>query len=282
MMFRLSCGLPVCAVAFLWGCSGPSSLEIAQAAYLSGNYDSAIAWSSKSIDEDSGPPDAYLVRGKAYEKKGDPLRAIADYEVARLEIPDRGEPAFREARCYLAAGRSADAESTITKALKDRYEGYSIRDRMFAHAVHGEVQLAVGDFPHAVDSFDQALKVAHSSRPLEAEGATMAVHYNLSRALYEQGSFRRARDSFQAYLEAQKVSGKPPREQDLYTLSVLHFLCEDIAASKTVATSLSGEYKSRAEAMLSGDTFSVRALYDLKQKQKQKEQEQDQEADTNP
>jgi tetratricopeptide (TPR) repeat protein len=280
MKTRLSSSILICALALLWGCSGPSSLEVAQAAYLSGNYDSAIAWSSKSIDEDSGPADAYLIRGKSYEKKGDHLRAIADYEVARLEIPDRGEPAFREARCYLVAGRPVDAEATINKALKDRYDGYSVRDRMLAHAVHGEVQLAVGDFPHAVDSFDQALKVAHTSRPLEAEGSTMAIHYNLSRALYEQGTFRRARESFQSYLNAQKVAGKPPREQDLYTLAVLHFLCEDIAASKAVASSLSGEYKARAESMLTGDTFSVRALYDLKQKQKQKEQEQ--EADSNP
>jgi tetratricopeptide (TPR) repeat protein len=266
------------ASALLFGCSGPSSLQYAEAAYLSGDYDRGIAWSSRSIDEESGPIDAYLVRGKCYEKKGEPLRAIADYEVARQEAPDRGEPAFRQTRCYLAAGRPVDAESTISKALKDRYRGYSLRDQMLAHAVHGEVQMAVGDYPKASDSFNQALKVAQASRPLEAEGATSVVHYNLSRAQFELGAYRKSREELLTYFEALKRAGGNPREQDLYTLAVLHFLCEDIAASRTVSASLSPDYKARAEAILSGDTFSVRALYDLKQKQKEK----DSASDSNP
>jgi tetratricopeptide (TPR) repeat protein len=257
------------ALILIWGCSGPSSLEMAESEYRAGNYDSAIAWSSKSIDREGGPGDAYLVRGKCYEKKGDPIRAIADFEVARVELPDRGEPAFRQTKCYLAAGRPVDAESTISKALKDRYKGYSLRDQMLAHAVHGEVQLAVGDYPNASESFGTALKVAQTSRPLQAEGATGILHYNMSRAHFELGAYRKSRESFQFYLEAQKRSGERMREQDLYTLSVLHFLCEDIAASRNVAAGLSGEFKQRAEDILSGETFSVGALYDLKQKQKQ-------------
>jgi tetratricopeptide (TPR) repeat protein len=266
------------SLAMPWGCSGPSSLQRAQAAYETGNYDRAIAWSSKSIDEESGAVDAYLLRGKSYEKKGEHVRAIADYEVARNEAPDRGEPAIRQTRCYLAAGRPADAEASISKALSGSYAAYSVRDRMLAHAVHGEVQLATGDPPRASDSFDQALKVAKGSRSLEAEGATTAIHYNQSRALYEQGSYRQARDSFQSYLDAQKRSRESPKQQDLYTLTVLHFLCEDIAASRSLAAALSPEYKTRAEAILSGDTFSVRALYELKQKQKEK----DPESESNP
>ena len=271
-----------CSVAgllcLLWGCSGPSSLQMAESAYRSGDYDSAIAWSSRSIDHDSGPADAYLIRGKCYEKKGDPLRAIADFEVARVEAPDRGEPAFRQTKCYLQAGRPVDAEATISKALKERYKGYSLRDQMLAHAVHGEVQLAVGDYPNASDSFGTALKVAQTSRPLQVEGSTSILHYNMSRAQFELGSYRRSREAFQAYLEVQKRSGERAREQDLYTLAVLHFLCEDIAASRNVAAGLSGEFKQRAEDILSGETFSVGALYDLKQKQKQA----DSAADSNP
>jgi tetratricopeptide (TPR) repeat protein len=281
MKFRLSPSAVVAVVALislLWGCSGPSSLDMAEAAYRAGNYDAAIAWSSRSIDRDSGPADAYLIRGKCYEKKGDPLRAIADYEVARVEAPDRGEPAFRQTKCYLAVGRPVDAEATISKALKERYKEYSLRDQMLAHAVHGEVQLAVGDYPSANDSFGTALKVAQTSRPLQAEGATSILHYNMSRAQFELGSYRRSREFFQAYLESQKRAGERPREQDLYTLAVLHFLCEDIAASRNVAGGLSAEYKQRVEDILSGETFSVSALYDLKVKQKQA----DSAADSNP
>jgi tetratricopeptide (TPR) repeat protein len=260
-------------LSFLWGCGGPSSLEQAESAYLAGDYDRAIAWSSRSIDHEAGPADAYMIRGKCYEKKGEHVRAIADYEVARQDAPDRGEPAFRQARCYLAAGRPVEAEQTISKALKERYRGYSLRDQMLAHAVHGEVQMAVGDFPRAGDSFANALKVAQSSRPLEAEGATGVVHYNLSRANFELGAYRKSREAFLSYLEAQKRAGQAPREVDLYTLSVLHFLCEDIAASRQVASSLGNEYKARVEGILSGDTFSVAALYDQRQKQKEKDKE---------
>lgn len=273
MIRRPSVLVVFAALSFLCGCGGPSSLEMAESAYLSGDYDRAIAWSSKSIDHESGPADAYMIRGKCYEKKGEHVRAIADYEIARQDAPDRGEPTFRQARCFLAAGRPVEAEQTISKALKERYRGYSLRDQMLAHAVHGEVQMAVGDFPRASDSFGNALKVAGSSRPLEAEGATGVVHYNLSRAHFELGAYRKSREAFQAYLEAQKKSGHAPREVDLYTLSVLHFLCEDIAASRQLSSGLGNEYKARVEAILSGDTFSVSALYDQKQKQKEKEKD---------
>jgi tetratricopeptide (TPR) repeat protein len=280
MMTRLS-GLSILlASSVLWGCGGPSYLELAESAYRSGDYDRAIYCSSKSIDEESQNVDAYLLRGKSYEKKGEPLRAIADYEVARQDAPDRGEPAFRQTRCYLAAGRPADAETTISKTLKERYAKYSLRDQMLAHAVNGEVQMAVGDYPKANDAFGQALKVAQSSRPLEAEGATTVVQYNLSKAQYELGAYRNARESFLGYLAGLKRAGEAPREQDLYTLSVLHFLCEDINASRNVAASLGPDYRARAEAILSGDTFSVRAIYD--QRQKQKQIEKDQATDSNP
>ena len=253
------------------GCSGPSAMQLAESAYQSAEYDSAISWSTRAIDHESGSADAYLLRGKCYEKKGEHLRAIADFEVARVDAPDRGEPAFRQTKCYLAAGRPVDAESTINKALKERYRSYSLRDQMLAHAVQGEVQLAVGDYPRASESFGNALNVARTSRPLEAEGATTTLHYNLSRAHFEQGAYKRSRESFQAYLQAQKRSGDRPREQDLYTLSVLHFVCEDISACRNTAAGLGPDYKARVEEILSGETFSVSALYDLKQKQKQQE-----------
>src|SRR6185436_11373990 len=102
MTARLWGSFVLACSALLWGCSGPSSLQRAELAYQAGDLDRAIAWSSKSIDEDSGPVDAYMIRGKCFEKKGEPLKAIADFEVARQDAPDRGEPAFRQTRCYLA------------------------------------------------------------------------------------------------------------------------------------------------------------------------------------
>src|SRR6185295_2456990 len=130
MIRRLSGTLLLLAAGLACGCSSPTSLQRAEAAYEAGNYDRAIAWSSKSIDEESGWAAAHLVRGKSYEKKGEHLRAIADYEFARRQAPDRGEPVLRQAKCYLAVGRPAEAEAAISGAIKDHYDEYSVRDRM--------------------------------------------------------------------------------------------------------------------------------------------------------
>ena len=249
-------------------CSSVSPMEEAQSAFDVGDYDRAIEWSTKSIDE--GGRGGYLLRGKSYEKKGEPLKAVADYAHARQEMPDQGEPAFREAKCYLAAGRASDAEAAISGAIKTRMTSYSVRDQMLAHAVHGEVQMAVGDYPRANQSFSDAIRVARISKPLEAEAVTGIVHYNLSRTSFELGAYRKARDSFQAYLTVQEGAGGL-EEQDVYTLAVLHFLCEDITASRKVAASLGPDAQRRLDAILSGDTFSVGALYDQKQKQKDQE-----------
>jgi tetratricopeptide (TPR) repeat protein len=257
------------------GCSGPSALEQAQAAYDVGDYTRAIERSTAAVD--GGDKGGYLLRGKCYEKKGEPLKAVADYDHARQVAPDQGEPAFREAKCYLAAGRPTDAESTISGVIKDKLPNYSVRDQMLAHAVHGEIRMAVGDFPRASESFGEALKVARISKPLEAEPATGIVHYNLSKTYFEQGAYRRARDSFQAYIDVQQSVGGGADEQDFYTLAVLHFLSEDVAACRKVAVNLGPEAKARLDAILSGDTFSVGALYDLKQKQKDKDAGKEQE-----
>jgi len=40
-----------------------------------------------------------------------------------------------------------------------------------------------------------------------------------------------------------------------------------------VASGLGNEYKARVEGILSGDTFSVGALYDQRQKQKEKDKD---------
>lgn len=269
-MTRAALGLPAALIAVvLAGCGGPSPMEEAQAAYDVGDYDRAIQKSTVAVDD--GEPGAYLLRGKSYERKGDPLRAVADFDHARKNAPDQGEPAFRQARCYLAAGRPADAETTISGVIKDRLPAYSVRDQMMAHAVHGEIRMAVGDYPGASGSFGEALKVARISKPLEAEPATGVVHYNLSRASFEQGNYRRARESFMAYMEVQQTTGGGADEQDFYTLAVLHFLCEDVAASRKAAANLGAEARARLDAILSGDTFSVGALYDQKQKQKDKD-----------
>lgn len=271
----------VLGVFVVWGCAGcagMSPLDRAQEAYDAGDLDGSIAVTTELIVESGGPPSAYLLRGKAYEKKGDLPRAIDDYDHARQGDPANGEATVREAHVYLAAGRPAEASKLVEDSLRDAYGNYSLRDQMLTHAVHGEVCLAVQDFPGASESLGQAVSVARHSKPLEAEGATGVVYYNLSRAQFELGAFKASREAYVSYLDLKKGLGASPDEKDLYTLAVLHFLCGDIPESKKIAGSLGAPSRARLEGILAGDTFSVKALYDLKHRRDEK----DAAADSNP
>jgi tetratricopeptide (TPR) repeat protein len=272
MIGRLGTLALILALGAAVGCAS-HPLEEAQAAYDSGDYDTAITKSGEAIKSD-GSYGAYLLRGKSFEKKGEPVRAIEDYEQARKGDPTQGEPAFRAAHCYLAAGRPVEAESTISGALKLNYDSYTARDQMLTHAVHGEVQMAVGDYPQAERAFGEAIKVAQTSRPLSAEPSATMVFYNMSRTQFEQGAYKKARDNYQNYIEGLALAGGAPDEQDLYTQTVISFLCGDIAGARKLSQGLGPEFKARADAILAGDTFSVKALYEMRQKQ-QKESSPD-------
>ena len=120
MIRRSAVLVGVAVLSVLGGCGGPSSLEEAESAYLAGDYDRAIAWSSKSIDQEAGPSDAYLIRGKCYEKKGEHIRAIADYEVARQDAPDRGEPDAAQCARGSLMLRNARVTSTTEASIGKR------------------------------------------------------------------------------------------------------------------------------------------------------------------
>lgn len=267
--FTLGSILAMSLAAAAGGCCAMPSLSDAQEAYEAGDYDRAIDISTWSIDTYSGSYRAFLIRGKAYQKKGDFAKAITDFDRARQLDSSCGEPAIRQAQCYLATGRVADSEAILVAAMKNEYPHWSVRDQMLTHAMYGEVRLTAGNYPAAVDSLTEAIKVSKASRPLEAEGATGVIYYNMSRAQFEQHAYRKAREAFQGYLDRQKTAGIEPDAQDLYTLAVLHFLCEDIGAARKLSPALPQEYKVRLDEILGGDTFSVRALYETKQKQSQ-------------
>ncbi len=270
---RLFTALAIVALAGAPGCGSnrksPGGLSAAQKAYDAGQYDRCVELCTTALDAGGAKADACLLRGKAYDRQGDYGRAIADFEKVRRDDPTRGEACFRQARCHLALGQADQAATTMEWCISTVYGSLSVGDQMLAHAMYGEVHLAAGDNARAVEELEAAIKVANGSRSLKAGRATSVVHYNLSRAHFERGNFRRARETYQSYLDA-AGSADP---EDTYTLAVLHFLCGDIRRSRETTEKLPPELKVRMEAVLSGEAFSVRAIYE--QNRKDKEQPQD-------
>lgn len=234
-----------------------SALAQATAAYEAKQYDKCVELSTAAIDAGASAADAYLLRGKAYVKQGDHTHAVADFERVRREDPTRGEAAFRQAQSQLALGQQAQAEATMEWCIGQVYDSLTTRDQMYSHAMYGEVHLALGKYTQAIEEFDAAIKISKSSSALSSDPAIPIIQYNLSRAHFERSNFRRAREAYEGYLEMIQ-----PDADDLYTLAILHFLCGDIRASRELGEKLPAEHKIRLDEALSGETFSVRALYD--------------------
>lgn len=242
------------------GCAGAGKddgLSEARAAYQSGSYDDCVRLCNAALEAGADPVEAVFLRAKAYERKGEHARAISDFDAVRREEPARGEAAFRQARCQLALGQVDQAEATAQWVIARAYGSLGPRDQVLARAVYGEIHLAAGRPSKAVEEFDAAIKAARASSRANADPAVAVVHYNLSRAHFELGGYRRARECYEDYLG----SGRPAGE-DLYTLGVLKFLCGDVRGARETAARLPAELKARMETVLSGEAFSVRALYD--------------------
>lgn len=246
----------------------PLSMKKAQAAYESGDYERSVQFSTDALNNGADPAAAHLLRAKAYEKMGEPKWAVADYEAARTANPSSVEPAIRQARLHQALGESEKAETLLEIVNGPMAETYSLRDRFLGMAVHGEVCLAQGSLQRGMELLQNALAVAARSPQLTGDPIVAVVHYNVSRIHFERGEYRQARASYQRYLETARVEEAGATE-DFYTLVVLHFLCGDIPQAREAIAKLPADKRPAAEAVLTGEALSVRALYERQQKGKE-------------
>jgi tetratricopeptide (TPR) repeat protein len=272
-MIRLLIG-PLTLALLAAGCVTPKktvNLAHAQAAFNAGEFDRCIEICRSAIDSGQDSVRARMLRGRAYERSGEHARAITDFERVRRLEPMRAEASFRQARCHVALGQFGEAETTMEWCVGQMYDSLSARDQCLARAVYGEVFLAEGEYAKAAQEFEAALKVAASSRSLSVEGTLGLIHYNLSRCHFERSNYRRARDSYVSYLSTVERGGGKPGGDDLYTLAVLHFLSGEVRLARELGDKLPAESKTRLEEVLSGEAFSVRALYDQSRKDKQED-----------
>ena len=132
-------------------------LRIATSAYLSGDYDRAIAEYSIAIKVDPKRTESYVKRGLARSHKGDYVRAIADFDRA-LKLDPGLAPGYLHRGIVLAA--RGDHES----AIADFDRATTLRPSDAAAALYRGISLVkVGETDRAAEDFRQVLKVTNHS-----------------------------------------------------------------------------------------------------------------------
>ncbi|HEY2155228.1 MAG TPA: tetratricopeptide repeat protein [Isosphaeraceae bacterium] len=136
-------------------------LRIANHAYLSGDFDRAIAEYSIAIKVDPSRTESYVKRGLAWSQKGDYARAIADFDRA-LQVDPALAAAYDNRGIVLAA--RGDHEAAI--ADFDAASGLCPTD--VAPMLHRGLSLAkLGETDRAADDFRLVLKLTNHSDYVE-------------------------------------------------------------------------------------------------------------------
>lgn len=154
-------------------------LRIATRAYLSGDFDRAIAEYSIAIKVDPARTEIYIRRGQARWQKGDYDLAIADFERA-MKIDASLAPAYLNRGIVLAARGDHEA------AIADFELASSLRPTDAAPALYRGISLAkIGETDRAAEDFRQVLKITNHSdfveparfhlAMLEADRETIAI-----------------------------------------------------------------------------------------------------------
>lgn len=150
-------------------------LRIATRAYLSADFDRAIAEYSIAIKVDPKRTEIYIKRGQAWSQKGDYDRAIADFERA-MKLDSTLSLAYLHRGIVLAARGEHEA------AVADFGRAEALRTTDAAAALHRGLSLAkLGEIDRAAEDFRLVLRITNHSdfveparfhlTMLEAEGA---------------------------------------------------------------------------------------------------------------
>lgn len=124
-------------------------------------YDQAIALLTQALKLETGRPEVYYERGRAYAGKGDYARAIVDYTRAiKSLIWIHLDPAdYYQARgdAYAARKESAQARADYERAIKELSHEIS-RSRPRLYYYRGDLYLKLKDYDRAIADYTQALK----------------------------------------------------------------------------------------------------------------------------
>ncbi|MDP6958417.1 MAG: hypothetical protein QF645_06335 [Planctomycetota bacterium] len=248
--------------ALMTGCAGgsqkrssPVSREQIQTHFDQGRYSEVIELCSQERVLET---DLLLLRGRCYQKEGDSEAALGDFRTAREGAPDQALAYCFEANLLLSFGKVDAALETMHQA-EMRLSSMRKSDRFYVRSVLGEAYLAKGDAESARDHLRKAVQVGEES-PFQNPYALSITWHNLSQAEFELAAFRSARRSYEHYLQGKGRSGMEISPDDRYTEMTLRLLTGDIPGAQKISRELPENLRTHADALLVGDTLSVREL----------------------
>jgi tetratricopeptide (TPR) repeat protein len=128
------------------------------------NYDLAIAELSEAIRLKADYADAYVVRGNAYDRKGDYDKAIADYSEAIHVDPNHSRIYRNRGIAYGQKGNYDRAIADLTEAIR-LYPKFAdaYNNRGVAYYNRGLTSERKSDYVNAIADYNEAIRISPTS-----------------------------------------------------------------------------------------------------------------------
>ena len=162
-------------------------MQKAEALYLNGQPEDAIAVCDAVLDYDKSYANAYYLRGNLYLQQGDEKKALADYEQAAKYADADYEIYIQLYENLNRAGKRSEGEVYLTKALELKGKGrYHLTNR-------GYIYFLMGDYGKAKEQLLQAVATE------QKEGADDKAELYLAQTAEKLGDGETAEKYYQAY-----------------------------------------------------------------------------------
>lgn len=164
-------------------------MQKAEALYLNGQSEDALAVCDAVLDYDKSYATAYYLRGNLYLQQGDSKKALADYEQAAKYADADYEIYIQLYENLNRAGMKTDGEKYLTEALELKGKGRSYL------ANRGYIYYLMGDYEKAKEELTQAVAIE------QKEGEDDKAELYLAQTAEKLGDDQTATKYYQAYAE---------------------------------------------------------------------------------
>jgi tetratricopeptide (TPR) repeat protein len=143
-----------------------------------------------ALDAASSLPEARMERGRAYLRRGDLEKALADFKEAAKMLPASAEPLIFQGFCYDKMGQQPKAEAAWRDAVR------VAPDASEPHYRLGRQEMDHGHPTAAIDHFHKAIAKIPANAPWESE-----LYFQLGQAELLTGAKSAALAAFKKYVE---------------------------------------------------------------------------------